>query len=157
MLRFVTMWIVFVILIFIGVLGLELVEGMKIGASEYYGLRNVREVYFLIIFTEYCLPYSLVYLFIVSPLSIILRKNTSVMLVIRITVFTILGAIGGKLLFPSYFLEHIIEWFDLKELTAIVSFGACGLAYSLIDTYFIKKTGWARRFNSTYSGKSKSL
>lgn len=136
------MWIVFVILVFVGALGLEIMEGLKITTTEYYGLTNLGNTYLVIIFFLICFPSSVLYFVAVLPLSVLLRKGTFAMFFVRTNIFIVLGAAGGKLLFQKLFMDHLIKGYDLNEFTAIIIFGACGLAYSLIDAFLMKKADW---------------
>lgn len=111
------MWIVFVLLVFIGVIGLEIIEGEKIKTTEYYGLQNIRYMYFAVIFLTVVLPASMLYYITVLPLSVLLRNGTGMMYSIRTVVFIILGAAGGKWVFHKQY-SDFVERYELNDLTA---------------------------------------
>lgn len=139
------MWIAFVMLVFISAFGLEIAEGMKVKTTEYYGFTNLGGMYFVIIFILTCLPATALYFVAVVPLSVILRKGTSVTFLIRTVFFIGLGASAGKFLFYEKFQDHLILQYGLNELTAMIIFGACGIAYSLMDTVLASRIGWVTR------------
>ncbi|KRE37315.1 hypothetical protein [Paenibacillus sp. Soil522] len=135
------MWIVFVLLVSIGALGVEILEGEKITTTEYYGLHNLGYMYFALIFLFIALPTSGLYFIIVLPLSILLRKGTYMMFCIRTVIITVMGAVEGNKLFHQHY-SNFIEGYELNYLTAVIVFGMCGLAYSLIDGVLAKKAAW---------------
>lgn len=138
------MWIVFVIMVFIGTLGLEMMEGQKIMTSEYYGLANLRHMYLVVILFFICLPASAVYFLALLPISNLLRKGTRTMFWVRTVIFIGLGAVGGRWIFHRQF-GSFVQRYDLNEYMAIIIFGVCGLLYALIDGFLAKK---ALRVNS---------
>ncbi len=135
MLRFAVMWVIFMALFFIGTMGLEMTEGLKIGTTEYYGLRNIGVVFLFATFIVYGLPASALYVAIVIPASVLLRQKNRAALLAKIAIFTALGCAGGKAMFDAMFMDHLVDWYELNENTAVAIFGACGLAYALIDVF----------------------
>jgi hypothetical protein len=133
------MWVVFVILVSIGAFGLEIMEGYKITTTEYYGHKNLGYMYFAILFLFISLPASALYFVTVLPLSFLLRKGDSITILIRAVIFCILGAAGGKWVFHKQYSDYFIKGYELNDLTAIIIFVVCGLAYSMIDSFLAKK------------------
>lgn len=129
------MWVVFIILVSIGAFGLEVMEGYKIMTTEYYGHKNLGDMYFAIIFLFISLPASVLYFVTVLPLSILLRKGDGITLLVRTVIFCILGAAGGKWVFHKQYNDYFIKGYELIELIAIIIFGVTGLAYSIIDGF----------------------
>jgi hypothetical protein len=140
--RYGALWIVFVLLVSIGVLGLETIEGWKIKTTEYYGLQNLGHTYFLVILLFFSLPASVLYFVTVFPLSVLLRKRTHMLFWIRMVIFCVLGAVWGKFIFQKQYSNFIEGYgYELTDLTAIIIFGICGLVYSLLDSYLVRHKG----------------
>ncbi|HZG78476.1 MAG TPA: hypothetical protein VEZ72_21660 [Paenibacillus sp.] len=139
------MGLVYVILVFLGALGLELAEGMNVKTTEYYGLMNLGGMYYAILFFFTCVPAVLVYVLAIVPLSVLLRRGGYGMFLLRTAIFIGIGGIAGRVLFYGNFQDHLISEYGLKELTAVVIFGACGLAYSLIDSVLASRASWLPR------------
>ncbi|RCW49484.1 hypothetical protein [Paenibacillus prosopidis] len=139
------MWIVFVILVSIGAFGLEIMEGEKIKTTEYYGLQNLGSMYLAVILLFISLPASVLYFVALLPLSVLFQKVNSTAFLVRTVIFSVLGAVGGKWLFHKQFSDYFVKGYELKELTAVIIFGICGLVYSLIDGFLAKKVTWVKR------------
>lgn len=122
------MWASFAFLFSLSILGLELMEGTKITTSEYYGLRNIGIIFLGMISLTACLFYPVTLL----PLSWLIRTRVKP-LAARVTLYIILGGIGGMLIFHFMYDDYFIRGYDLKIGSAVIIFSAFGLLYAIAD------------------------
>ena len=124
------LWIFFIILFSVGALCLELSEGYKITTTEYYGLRNIGFIFIAMMF----LIASVLYPVILFPLSLVLCKIVTAPFV-RVILYSVLGGIGGILMFHKLYNDSFIQQFSLNISSSILIFGAVGFSFALMDNY----------------------
>ena len=120
----------FIILFSVGALCLELSEGYKITTTEYYGLRNIGFIFIAMMF----LIASVLYPVILFPLSLVLCKIVTAPF-IRVILYSVLGGIGGILMFHKLYNDSFIQQFNLNISSSILIFGAVGFSFALMDNY----------------------
>ncbi len=130
--KHIILWITSVTLFTLAFLGVELMEGYKIGTSEYYGLRNIGFIFVSMIF----LFSTVIYPVFLWPLSWVVGKITNPF--IGRVLILILSGIGGYALFYKAYDERFIREYDLNSITAIIFFSIAGIIYILVD-YFLER------------------
>lgn len=131
------MWIPFIVIAGSAAALLEMIEGLKITTTEYYGLMNMGPMYILLLFFIAIIYYPL----IGAPVSILLYISR-IKPVAAIPVCGLLGAIGGFYVFKNsydaYGDGYFVRGYDLHISTAIIIFAIAGCCYAIVD-YWIKK------------------
>lgn len=125
----------FVVLFSVAVWCLELIEGYKITTSEYYGLRNIGFMFIMIM----TLMASVFYPVFLLPLSIVISRFVSGVS-IRVLLYSILGGIGGTLIFHKLYSHNFIQEYNLNSTNSIIIFGLVGFIYALIDNDLKRRT-----------------
>lgn len=131
---FLILWISFIFLFIGGALGLELIEGNKITTSEYYGLRNIGFLFLGIPF----LIASILFPVIWWPLCVVIRKTVPALWG-RIVIYFFMGAIGGIVMFRTFYNDWFIEEYHLNIGSSILIFGAAGICYAWLDRYLQRR------------------
>lgn len=129
--KYFVLWFVFITLFTCTIVGLESIEGYKIGTTEYYGLRNLGLVLAIIpIFIS-----SLLYPVIILPLSWLL----GILRWIRASripyalLYAALWAVSGLWLFHELYEPRFVQEYELQVSTAVILFGLVGLIYGWIE------------------------
>ncbi|WP_188530689.1 hypothetical protein [Paenibacillus abyssi] len=126
--RYLILWLAFIILFSAGALGLEWLEGYKITTTEYYGLRNIGFIFIILMF----LTASVLYPLVLLPLSIVIGRIVTVSW-LRVLLYFCLGGIGGRLIFHLLYDDRFIREYDLNMVSSILIFGTIGVIYALLD------------------------
>jgi hypothetical protein len=134
------MWLAFVILYSVAVTGLEVWEGNKITTTEYYGLRNIGLIYLAVT----VLPAIGLYPVTLLPLSVLIGKVIKPMPV-RLLLYCAAGCFGGIWIFRSLYDDYFVKGYGLNISSAVLVFGAFGLAYALADHYIASRHPSERR------------
>lgn len=140
MIRYLFMWLAFVVLFGAAVLGLEVWEGNKITTTEYYGLRNVGLIYLAVT----VLPAVGLYPVTLLPLSVLIGKLIRP-LPVRLFLYVAAGCLGGIWVFRSLYDDYFVEGYGLNMSSAVWVFGAFGIAYALADHYIASRHPSDRR------------
>ncbi|MFD2706845.1 hypothetical protein [Salibacterium lacus] len=118
------MWIPFALLCLGAGFAVELAEGSKIGTSAYPGRGFIVILWFAAI---------LGYPFTFLPLTLIVNRTMN-RVIPRMLMYTAAGALGGYWYFTGAY-APFIDAYDLRSMTAVLSFGAAGILYALLDHY----------------------
>jgi len=127
--KHIMLWMISTIIFTSASFGLELLEGNKIGTSEYYGFRNLG---FVTVFFMFLLS-SILYPIVLFPLSWVVRKLANAL--ISHVMILLLSGIGGYVFFYNSYDERFIREYHLNSSVAIILFGIAGLIYVLMDYY----------------------
>ncbi len=120
----------FIIVFCVGALCLELSEGYKVTTTEYYGLRNIGYIFIAMML----LIASVLYPIVLLPLSIVICRIMTASFG-RVLLYSILGVIGGILIFHKFYNDHFIQEYNLNISSSVLIFGAVGFIYALMDNY----------------------
>ncbi|WP_145321788.1 hypothetical protein [Paenibacillus xylanexedens] len=113
-------------LMFIGIsvtafLVLERIEGYQITTTEYYGLRNLGGLIYILSlilgFGHYLLAF---YVVILSPISWLLRKYVGF-------------GWGGLWVFDLMYSPYFVNGYHLNRMTCVWIFAVAGLVYAIVD------------------------
>lgn len=131
------MWVPFILIAGSAAVLLEMIEGLKITTTEYYGLMNMGSMYIMLLFFIAIIYYPL----FGAPISILISISR-VKPVIAVPVCGLLGALGGVYVFnnsyDAYGDGYFVRGYDLHMSTAIIIFAIAGCCYAIVD-YWIKK------------------
>lgn len=117
---------------------MELAEGLKISTTEYFGLQNFGFVLIAIAFFFAAVLYPILLL----PLSMVIRKFIR-KLWVRLLIYSLLGAIGGRMVFRGLYEQRYVTEYHLNIGSAVLFFTAIGIIYALTD-YWLEH--YASRF-----------
>lgn len=125
-------------LIFIGVfltalIVLERMEGYHITTTEYYGLRNLGGLIYILSlilgFGHYLLAF---YVVILSPISWLLRKYVC-LLTVRTFIYMVGFGWGGLWVFDLMYNPYFVNGYQLNRMTSIWIFAIAGLSYAVLE------------------------
>ncbi|WP_336776322.1 hypothetical protein [Paenibacillus sp. MMO-58] len=135
--KYIWLWVVFIILFTMAAIGLEILEGNKITTTEYYGLRNMGSI-----FVMFCLLCSIViYAVTFFPLTLLLTRFVK-LLPARIVLYSIAGGIVGIWVFDQFYDlgdDYYVKGYGLNVNSALILFGLAGFFYSIMDKFLERK------------------
>lgn len=129
-------WICFTLLFLSAALCLERIEGFKITTTEYYGLQNFGLGFVFIMFFLAVAFYPIILL----PLSILIRKVVK-MSVIPFLIYSLLGVIGGMVVFDFLYDDYFVLLYKLNKTSAILIFGFVGFLFALLENLLNRRRG----------------
>lgn len=100
-----------------------------------YGLRNIGFIFIMMM----TLMASVFYLVILLPLSIVISRIVNGAYG-RALFYSILGGIGGTLIFHKFYSDYFIQEYNLNSTSTIIIFGLVGFMYALIVNYLKRRT-----------------
>lgn len=124
--------------IFIGIiltafLVLERIEGYQITTTEYYGLRNLGGLIYILSlilgFGHYLLAF---YVVILSPIAWLLRKYVRFPMV-RTVIYMVGFGWGGLWVFDLMYNPYFVNGYHLNRMTSIWIFAIAGLIYAIVE------------------------
>ncbi|MEK4057425.1 hypothetical protein MHB84_27980 [Paenibacillus sp. FSL F4-0087] len=136
--RFLVLGIEFVIVMLSAVVAVEVLEGYKVTTTEYYGLRNVGHIFFLLIFITFSPHVFAFYTVVVSPISWLLRKYVP-FIIARVIVYSVGCGLLGSWVFDQMFRDHIVETYHLNRTTSIWLFALAGMIYAIVENRVIQR------------------
>lgn len=136
--RFLVLGIEFVIVMLSAVVAVEVLEGYKVTTTEYYGLRNVGHIFFLLIFITFSPHVFTFYTVVVSPISWLLRKYVP-FIIARVIVYSVGCGLLGSWVFDQMFRDHIVETYHLNRTTSIWLFALAGMIYAIVENRVIQR------------------
>ncbi|MFS0855974.1 hypothetical protein [Paenibacillus taichungensis] len=136
--RFLVLGIEFVIVMLSAVVAVEVLEGYKVTTTEYYGLRNVGHIFFLLIFITFSPHVFAFYTVVVSPISWLLRKYVP-FIIAKVIVYSVGCGLLGSWVFDQMFRDHIVETYHLNRTTSIWLFALAGMIYAIVENRVIQR------------------
>ena len=136
--RFLVLGIEFVIVMLSAVVAVEVLEGYKVTTTEYYGLRNVGHIFFLLIFITFSPHVFAFYTVVVSPISWLLRKYVP-FIIARVIVYSVGCGLLGSWVFDQMFRDHIVEIYHLNRTTSIWLFALAGMIYAIVENRVMQR------------------
>jgi len=130
--RFLLQGLCFMTAAFGAAFALEAIEGMKIGTTEYYGLMNAGNMYFLLMLFAFGHYVAAFYMLVAFPFSWVMRRWIPIVAV-RAMIYTGIGGWGGGWIFHQLYSDYFVTGYDLNQSTSRWLFAIAGLVYALLE------------------------
>ncbi|MCL6661988.1 hypothetical protein PAEN_18255 [Paenibacillus amylolyticus] len=131
--RYMVLAFIFIGIFFTALIVLERVEGYHITTTEYYGLRNLGGLIYILSlilgFGHYLIAF---YVVIISPISWLLRKYVCSPMV-RIFIYMVGFGWGGLWVFDLMYNPYFVNGYHLNRMTSIWIFAIAGLVYAIVE------------------------
>ncbi|WP_339304026.1 hypothetical protein NST33_16475 [Paenibacillus sp. FSL L8-0435] len=131
--RYMVLGLIFIGIFFTALIVLERLEGYHITTTEYYGLRNLGGLIYILSlilgFGQYLLAF---YVVIFSPISWLLRKYVRFPMV-RTFIYMIGFGWGGLWVFDLMYNPYFVSGYHLNQMTSIWIFAIAGLVYAIVE------------------------
>ncbi|WP_340017584.1 hypothetical protein [Paenibacillus sp. FSL H3-0457] len=131
--RYMVLGLIFIGIFFTALIVLERIEGYHITTTEYYGLRNLGSLIYILSlilgFGQYLVAF---YVVIISPISWLLRKYVCFPMV-RTFIYMIGFGWGGLWVFDLMYSPYFVKGYYLNRMTSIWIFAIAGLVYANVE------------------------
>lgn len=131
--RYMVLGLLFIGIFFIALIVLERFEGSQITTTEYYGLRNLGGLIYVLSlilgFGHYMFAF---YVVILSPISWLLRKYVC-FLTVRTFIYMVGFGWGGLWIFDLMYNPYFVNGYHLNRMTSIWIFATAGLVYAIVE------------------------
>lgn len=131
--RFVVLGLLFIAIFFTALIVLEGIEGYQITTTEYYGLRNLGVLIYILSlilgFGHYILAF---YVVILSPITWLLRKYVR-FLAVRTIIYICGFGWGGLLIFDQVYSPYFVKGYQLNRMTSVWLFAIAGVVYAIVE------------------------
>ncbi|MEK4660598.1 hypothetical protein MHH93_01800 [Priestia sp. FSL H7-0729] len=131
--RFVVLGLLFIGIFFTALIVLERIEGYQITTTEYYGLRNLGVLIYILSlilgFGHYILAF---YVVILSPITWLLRKYVR-FLAVRTIIYMCGFGWGGLWIFDQMYSPYFVNGYQLNPMTSVWIFAIAGVVYAIVE------------------------
>lgn len=131
--RYMVLGLIFIGIFFTALIVLERIEGYHITTTEYYGLRNLGGLIYILSlilgFGHYLVAF---YIVILIPISWLLRKYVCFPMM-RTFIYMIGFGWGGLGVFDLMYNPYFVNGYHLNRMTSIWIFTIAGLVYGLVE------------------------
>lgn len=137
--RYMVLGLIFIGIFFTALIVLERIEGYHITTTEYYGLRNLGGLIYILSlilgFGHYLLAF---YVVILIPISWLLRKYVCFPMV-RTFIYMIGFGWGGLWVFDLMYSPYFVNGYHLNQRTSIWIFAIAGVVYSILENKIVRR------------------
>lgn len=131
--------LIFIGIFFTALIVLERIEGYHITTTEYYGLRNLGGlIYILSLIRGFGHYLVALYVVIFSTISWLLRKYVRFPMV-RTFIYMIGFGWGGLWVFDLMYNPYFVNGYHLNQRTSIWIFAIAGVVYSILENKIVRR------------------